>query len=252
MIDYPIVFLAGLAGSWHCIGMCGGFACGLAANRGSRAAALGRQLLYNTGRVTTYCFLGALVGQLAAGLSVSEPGVPPTAGAQQLLALVSGGLMLVFGLQFLGYLSRFRLPWNTNIGARFLVPALSELRRAPGIGAPLALGVANGFLPCPLVYAFAAQAAGSGGPLPGMLVMLAFGLGTFPAMLLMGGVGGWFWRRILCVDLAGAAGNVREQALAQLAWRERTTLLAGGLILVIGMITFARGVLPLGGHGHHF
>ena len=45
----------------------------------------------------------------------------------------------------------------------------------------------NGFLPCPLVYAFAAQAAGSGGALPGLLVMLAFGLGTFPAMLLVAG-----------------------------------------------------------------
>ena len=173
------------------------------------------------------------------------------AASQQILAIASGILMIVMALQFFGYLQRVHR-FVVGFGGSTLVVSLRGLIAAPGRSAPLAFGVFNGFLPCPLVYAFAAQAAGSGGPLPGMLVMLAFGLGTFPAMLLMGGVGGWLWRRILRVDLAGAAGNVREQALAQLAWRERTTLLAGGLILVIGMITFARGVLPLGGHGHHF
>jgi len=51
------------------------------------------------------------------------------------------------------------------------------------------LGVFNGFLPCPLVYAFVAEATSTAGALPGFLTMASFGLGTFPAMLMMGGVG---------------------------------------------------------------
>ena len=86
----------------------------------------------------------------------------------------------------------------------------------------------NGFLPCPLVYAFAAQAAGSGGALPGLLVMLAFGLGTFPAMLLVAALGD---------RLRGA-------------WRRRGVDLAGALIVALGLITFARGVVPIGMHRH--
>ena len=87
----------------------------------------------------------------------------------------------------------------------------------------------NGFLPCPLVYAFAAQAAGAANALQGMLVMASFGLGTFPAMVLMGSIG-----RLLAP-----------------AWRQRGVWLAGSLILLLGLITLARGVLPLSGHIAH-
>ena len=102
--------------------------------------------------------------------------------------------MVLIGLQLLGWLRRRHGPPMLGLGGQFLAPALRDLLRAPGPAAPLAFGVLNGFLPCPLVYAFAAQAAGSGGALPGLLVMLAFGLGTFPAMLLMAGLGGWLRR----------------------------------------------------------
>src|SRR3546814_9938372 len=64
MAQYLLVFLAGLAGSLHCVGMCGGFACALGSDPRGRAATLRRQLLYNVGRVTTYMFLGALAGTL--------------------------------------------------------------------------------------------------------------------------------------------------------------------------------------------
>ena len=90
--------------------------------------------------------------------------------------------------------------------------------------APLAFGVFNGFLPCPLVYAFTAEAASTSQALPGLLTMASFGLGTFPAMLMMGGVG-----RIL------APG-----------WRRHGVWVAGGCILLLGIITLGRGILPLG------
>jgi sulfite exporter TauE/SafE len=236
VIEYALIFLAGMAGSWHCVGMCGGFACALGSN--PRGPALVRQLTYNLGRVTTYCFLGGLVGFLAAGLCTSEPGAPPTSGAQRVLAITSGFLMVFIGLGFLGWFRGLHGALLLGFGAQSLARALRQVLRAPGPAAPLAFGVFNGFLPCPLVYAFVAQAAGSGGPLPGLLVMLAFGLGTFPAMLLMGGVGAWFR------SPRGGFGEGLER------WRRRGVDFAGAFIVILGLITFARGVLPMGGHLH--
>jgi sulfite exporter TauE/SafE len=109
------------------------------------------------------------------------------------------------------------------------VASLRSLLTAPGHAAPLAFGVFNGFLPCPLVYAFAAQAASTAGALHGFLTMAAFGLGTFPALLLTGGVG---------------------QALAP-AWRQRGVWLAGSCILLLGLVTLGRGVLPFASHLAH-
>jgi sulfite exporter TauE/SafE len=241
VIEYSLIFLAGLAGSWHCVGMCGGFACVLGSDPRGRAALLGRQLTYNLGRVTTYCFIGGLVGFLAAGLCTSGADEPPTSGAQRILAIASGLLMVFIGLQFLGWFRRLAGPPGLGIGGAILTRSLRDLLRAPGPAAPLAFGVFNGFLPCPLVYAFTAQAAGSGGALPGLLVMLAFGLGTFPAMLLMGGLGGWLGQ----VGRRSGAGGVLNYR-----WRQRGVAFAGAFIVVLGLITFARGVVPMGGHMH--
>ncbi len=221
MIYYLLIFTAGMAGSFHCIGMCGGFACALAPDPRGRVATVQRHILYNTGRLTTYVFIGALAGAMGAVLSQA-------ASTQQALAIVSGLLMLVIGLQFLGYL---HFLWHTpvGVGGEFvMVQALQGLLKTPGRSAPLAFGVLNGFLPCPLVYAFAVQAAASGDPLSGLSLMAAFGLGTFPAMLLMGGIG----------------------VLLRPVWRQRGVRLAGVFIIGFGLITLARGFIPLAGHGH--
>ena len=64
-MNYLLVFAAGFAGSFHCLGMCGGFACALGRDpRGGHGATMLRHLLYNSGRLTTYCFLGVLAGAL--------------------------------------------------------------------------------------------------------------------------------------------------------------------------------------------
>ena len=59
-----VIFAAGFAGSFHCIGMCGGFACALGRDPQGAGATVLRHLLYNVGRLTTYCFLGGLAGAL--------------------------------------------------------------------------------------------------------------------------------------------------------------------------------------------
>jgi sulfite exporter TauE/SafE len=216
--------------------MCGGFACALEAARSGRQSAIERQLLYNLGRLTTYAFLGVLAGSMGQALAtpseVSNTILSnsildgPLSTSQRLLAVASGLLMLLMALQLFGLT---RLPGiAVGFGGGALVGSFRAVLAAPGPAAPLAFGVFNGFLPCPLVYAFAAQAMASAHGLSGMLTMVAFGLGTFPAMLMMGGVG-------------RAVGP---------AWRRRGVRFAGGFILVLGLITLGRGLLPLVGHGH--
>ena len=112
------------------------------------------------------------------------------------------------------------------MGGTTLVASLRGLLNSPSRSATLAFGVFNGFLPCPLVYAFIAHAAASANSLSGMMTMVFFGLGTFPAMLLMGGVGQWVQPR----------------------WRQRGVWFAGGFILLLGLITLLRGLFPFTGH----
>jgi uncharacterized protein len=224
------VFAAGFAGSFHCIGMCGGFACALGRDPHGRGGTIVRHLLYNSGRLTTYCFLGALSGALGQvictprGLSVSLASGAIDAG-QRTLAIAAGLLMITMALQFFGLLQRFhRLA--TGFGASTFAGSLRGLLATRSRAAPLALGVFNGFLPCPLVYAFIAESASTAGPLPGVLTMAAFGLGTFPAMLVMGGIG-----RLLAPT-----------------WRQRGVRLAGVCILLLGLLTLGRGIMPSAFH----
>src|SRR3546814_441011 len=194
MAQYLLVFLAGLAGSLHCVGMCGGFACALGSDPRGRAATLRRQLLYNVGRVTPYMFLGALAGTLGSALTTGSSADQPLLLAQRGLAFVAGLLMVFIGLQFLGY---FRSLHGTalGLGGQLAASSLQGLLKTPNPGAPLAFGVFNGFLPCPLVYAFLAHTAAiclsdpSRAVTTGALTMAAFGLGTFPALLAAGWLG---------------------------------------------------------------
>jgi sulfite exporter TauE/SafE len=233
MTYYLVVFVSGLAGSFHCIGMCGGFACALGHDpRGPGATTL-RHLLYNLGRLTTYCFLGALAGTLGQVICTRQGATVTLLGgslnvAEQILAMLAGLLMIAMALQFFGVLQAFhRLA--IGFGSSTFAISLRSLLTTPNRAAPLAFGLFNGFLPCPLVYAFTAEAVSTGQALPGFLTMASFGLGTFPTMLIMGSVG-----RILAP-----------------AWRQRGVWLAGSCILLLGLITLGRGILPLGAHIAH-
>jgi sulfite exporter TauE/SafE len=228
-----VIFAAGFAGSFHCVGMCGGFACALGHDPRGHAATVERHLLYNVGRLTTYCFLGAVAGVLGEVWCTSQgPKIPVLSGsldtAQRVLAITAGLLMIAMALQFFGLLQGFHR-MASGFGGSTLAASLRTLLKSKSPAAPLAIGVFNGFLPCPLVYAFAAQAASTAAPLSGVLVMLAFGLGTFPAMLMMGGVG---------------------QVLTPL-WRQRGVWIAGSFILLLGLVTLGRGVLPFDAHVGH-
>jgi len=152
-------FVAGLVGSPHCIGMCGGFAvlCG------GRAT---DTLLWHLGRMTTYALLGALAGTFGALLP----------GPSWVAAVVSLGLMVWFAAGLAGLVPE----------PRVAIPGLAKLGAAvsgnPNPGMRYAFGVVTGFLPCGLVYATLGIAVATGAPAPGALAMAVFGLGTAPLL----------------------------------------------------------------------
>jgi len=252
---YLLAFVAGVAGSLHCLGMCGGFVCLLGRDARGRTATLRRHLIYNVGRVTSYCFVGALVGELGMLLMGAGTSGSSIVFAQRALAVGSGALMVFFGLQFFGLFGAPRGPVSTT--AVQFVSGLRGLLRAPGDAAPLAAGVLNGFLPCPLVYAFAAQAAGCGSPTRGMLTMVAFGLGTFPMMLAVGAMGALRREPVgsTSVVLSPQARSARAfpsffSPGGAIPWRRGGVRVAGAFIVLLGLVTLARGVVPFGGHVH--
>ena len=221
---YVLIFLGGLAGSLHCVGMCGGFPLALA-GMGQRRNLL-RQVLYNAGRLNTLVFIGALSGAAGAALV----GIGPVRAFERILAVIAGIFMIAVGLEVLGVLAQF-----TGRMAVFAQATVGRLLggviRSQSLAAPLALGVFNAFLPCQLIYAFAARAASTASVAEGALTMLCFGLGTVPAMLVLG----------------------VARVLARPAVRARLSLVSGVLIIAFGVITLLRGLdlFAHGGHGGH-
>lgn len=151
-------FLAGLAGSPHCVGMCGGLA--------AASAARGPQWPTVLGRLSTYATLGALAGALSHRL-------PLPAGLATLLA---AGMLVWFAAR----LADLPLP-GIPVPALLTRGAARLLGRRDLLGR-FAFGVVNGLLPCGLVYAALSLPIALGEPLGGALTMLAFGLGTVPAL----------------------------------------------------------------------
>ncbi len=189
------LFLAGAAGStMHCVPMCGGFVLGQVADGLARMPAArlcewrritnGTLLPYHLGRLTTYAGLGALAG-LGAGH------LPWFGTMSATLLLLGAALFLIHVARVLPGLERAPAGWNHFVTCM-----------ARHAGGGYLLGVALGFLPCGFLYAALATAASSGTPLCGASAMLAFGLGTAPALIAVGIAGqaaGRRWQRGIAV-----------------------------------------------------
>lgn len=179
MLTYILIGLGiGLAGSFHCIGMCGPLALALPAVHDKTHIRVLSILAYNLGRAITYGVLGAVFGLLGRSLFL--------VGYQQIISIVLGVailLIVIFGNRFtsqIPILSRFH---------NYVKLVLSKLLRANKKYNHLLIGMVNGFLPCGLVYLAIASAVATGNALHGSALMFAFGLGTIPLMfaLMMAG-----------------------------------------------------------------
>ena len=180
--DLITALVAGLAGSLHCIGMCGplatvgcraGFAAAPLRSRGGfRAGNLISPALFVAGKFLSYSLFGLLAGLLGAAL-IGSGLLGRTTG---ILSIAGGVLMII-----LIAVSRVG-SWTGRTASLSVYIARVALKF--GTKAPLLLGVA--------------RSAAAGEAVQGMALMQAFGLGTTPALLGLGMIVRWIpqkWNR---------------------------------------------------------
>jgi hypothetical protein len=179
-----VAFVTGfLSGFGHCTGMCGPivvtFSFGHPSQRLRNKIFI--HLLYNTGRITTYTSTGALLALSVSFININ-PGQGPLA-VQNIIGVVAGIFMIVIGAGLL-----FNIGWVSWLESKN--KAILTIGR--GIAGERSfwkyylLGILFGLLPCGMSYSFMAGAAATGNMIRGMSIMLLFGLGTLPSMLLVG------------------------------------------------------------------
>jgi hypothetical protein len=258
------IFLVGLMGSVHCIGMCGGIvgalssaapahpapAPALAPALASQAAnplpriipiriagsaqvqAFGQDLVrvlgYNLGRLSSYALAGALAGGIAAGLLRGADVLGWLAPAQTLAYVITNLVLVLLGLyltQWWTGMSRME-QLGSGLWAR-LRPHAARLVPVDTPAKALLLGSLWGWLPCGMVYSALLTALMAGSAVQGALTMLAFGAGTLPVLLVAG--------------LSGAR-------LRQLAARPVVRRAAGVIVLAFGILGLLRAA-EIGGLG---
>ena len=177
---YLALFLVGLLGGTHCVGMCGGIVGALSLGGPGRWRL---HLAYNGGRIVSYAVAGAVAGVLGAA-SLGIAGQMP---ARLALYLLANLMLVVLGLYLLGVTRA--LAFTERAGQhlwRRVQPLSKRFLPARTLAQAFPLGLLWGWLPCGLVYSALASALAAGSAGRGALLMLAFGLGTLPNLLLAG------------------------------------------------------------------
>lgn len=176
--DLVSMGLLGLLGTGHCLGMCGPLVVAFPSRVGSFAA----HLFYNLGRVCTYTLVGATLGGLGGTLAK----LGGLAHLQVGLAALAAVFLLLFGLNRIGLMKE---PGVLRAANPKWIPGYGVVQRAAGSRRPvdmLPLGLVLGLLPCGLSFAAFARALPSGGFAEGGLLVVCFGVGTLPGLLLLG------------------------------------------------------------------
>jgi hypothetical protein len=204
--------LLGLMGSFHCAGMCGPIAIALPLHGNRLPQKIYGGVLYNLGRTLTYGVMGAVFGLLGQGVKMI--------GFQQKVSIIMGAIMIIsvfFPSIFKNQYSANK-SWISWVGK--LKSAIAGMFAIRSFSSLFFIGLANGLLPCGLVYIAIAGAIGTGEVVYGSLYMLMFGLGTIPMMLSI-----------------AIAGNVLSLAI-----RKKINRLIPALVVVVGVFFILRGL----------
>lgn len=190
--------LAGVLGGAHCLAMCGGFVAAFSAAPPYGAYPIGearsvplvplwallrRQLAYNGGRVATYAVLGAAAGGAGGAVLAAADWLP----LQRTLYAIANVFLLALAVTIAW--KREGIVWLQRIGTALFaktLPAVRPLLGADTVLARVALGMIWGLVPCALTYSVLPIALFAGGAWQGATVMLAFGIGTLPSLLIAG------------------------------------------------------------------
>jgi sulfite exporter TauE/SafE len=186
--SYLVAFIMGLFSSMHCIGMCGSIIGTLTLSLSPEIRNNKKRLLpfvfnYNFGRITSYAIAGALVGVIESLLTAH---LGQTQG-HRILQILSAVIMGSAGLYIAGWFPRFAyiekagvMLWKTiEPYGRKLIPVKNRTHA-------YLFGMVWGWMPCGLVYSALALSATAGDASKSAMTMLAFGLGTLPAVIGVG------------------------------------------------------------------
>ena len=206
-------FLIGLAGATQSLGAYGGFALSLSLCNQDRTRRLLALSLYSGGYVFTYVFLGAMAGM--SGRALTESQFP--LNIHQPAILFAGVLLVFVSMQMMGFHARLNL-LNSLPGSTILGRFVTQYRGQLGRFTPFYLGLFNGFLPRPLVYAGLAIALASANVPGGMFTMFVFALGTLPLLWLIG-TSGFLFPPITRARLVHAMAIVVLAVGCVLVWR---------------------------------
>ena len=189
MDTLTIVFLMGLLGGVHCLGMCGGVVALLTSALPAELRSNAKQtslyhLNYNTGRILSYILMGALFGLAGELLSNTLK----MNALDHVLRIFSGMLMVLVGLYIANWYAGIQV--LEKVGAKLWVklqPISQKFLPVTNLKSAFLVGLFWGGIPCGLVYGALSFSVLSGSAVQGGLIMLAFGLGTLPSLLLMAG-----------------------------------------------------------------
>ncbi len=183
------VFMVGLLGGVHCLGMCGSIVGIFTAQVPQERSRWPFHLAYSSGRIASYALAGALVGAVGQAGLLMRDAVP----VQHLLFALSSFMLIALGLYLAGVWGMVRRLEQVGSGLwQRLQPYTKNLLPVNTVPRALGLGALWGWLPCGLVYSVLLAALASGSAVQGALIMLAFGLGTLPNLLAIG----LFWESV--------------------------------------------------------
>lgn len=175
-------------GFGHCIGMCGPLVVSFSLRLKDRNILI-PQLLYHCGRILTYMVLGGIMGAMGSFTMVAA-----NIALIQKAAMFFAGVLIVFmGLSTTGWISLGKVSILDDTPSGVLSSRVGRLTKSQSVIAYLPIGLILGLLPCGPVYTALLGAARAGmdaptvyhGILTGMALMVAFGIGTVPALFLV-------------------------------------------------------------------
>jgi uncharacterized protein len=251
VLDLLLIVALGFLGSFgHCMGMCGPLTVALALSQGDEAPPPLRDrdaneqhrpqkingwqfhLLLNLGRVISYALVGAALGSVGSIVVASGQLAGIGSNLRQVMAIVTGSLLIWFGI------GQIKPRWLPRLP--FLHPVSGEIHNRLSLGmnrlstqqqwwTPALLGGVWGLIPCGFLYTAQLKAVETGSWFTGMMTMLCFGLGTAPMML---GVG---------ISASRVSADRRSQLFR----------LGGWVTLLIGVLTLLRSdaMVDYTGHG---
>ncbi len=191
---YAVMLLTGLAGGFgHCIGMCGPVVA--AYSLGEERLHYLHHILYNLGRITTYMFMGAVVGLTGSFLVLTSS----IEKIQTIIMALAGISIVVMGITIGGWVPLSKKSGNSSWLTSIIQKTMELFKGPRTAGAYYPMGIVLGFLPCGLTYTALLAAARAAmeadnhlnGMLEGVFMLFFFGLGTAPALLFVGKVVGF-------------------------------------------------------------